>query len=348
MPSDQPNRRLAAILFADIVGYTSMMQSDEGHTMSRLKHYQKVLQKNIKKYNGEIIKNYGDGSLYLFSSVLDAVHCSKVIQETLRQVPHVPLRIGLHLGDVMYRENDVYGNDINIASRIESLGTAGSVLMSGDFLNKIKNQTEFKFHSLGKYHFKNVEEKMEVIALANEGFLIPTKSDMVGKLKKSSSPYRWVYILTALILTALITNRFINFDATHLTDEQKNKSVTILDFENKTGLNNLEHFGTMISDWLTSRLMETGEAKVISQANIKDQIQHAGIGPGSRIKMFSETGIGLVILGRYYLQNDELVIQPNIVDTETGEVIHAPSPIIGSQSNMKDLLEDFTQEILGY
>ena len=108
--STSKNRRLAAILFADIVGYTAMMQSDEGQTMSRLKYYQQILQKEVATFNGEIIKNYGDGSLCTFSSVLNAVLCAKSAQEHLQKEPKVPLRIGLHLGDVIYESNDIYGN----------------------------------------------------------------------------------------------------------------------------------------------------------------------------------------------------------------------------------------------
>ena len=95
-------RKLRAILFADIVGYTAMMQSDEGKTMSRLKHYQQILQKEVVTFKGEIIKNYGDGSLCIFSSVLDAVLCAKSVQEQLQTAPKVPLRIGLHLGCLLY------------------------------------------------------------------------------------------------------------------------------------------------------------------------------------------------------------------------------------------------------
>ena len=121
MPTNgSTNRRLAAILFADIVGYTAMMQSDEGEAVSRLARYQNVLSQKVADYNGELVKNYGDGSLSLFSSVLDAVQCAKEIQIELQEDPKVPLRIGIHLGDVIYRDDDIYGNAINISCKFQT------------------------------------------------------------------------------------------------------------------------------------------------------------------------------------------------------------------------------------
>ena len=196
-------RRLAAILFADIVGYTAMMQSDEGNTMSRLQRYQQVLKAEVSRYHGEIIKNYGDGSLCLFSSVLESVKCARAIQESLREEPTVPLRIGLHLGDVMYREDDVYGNALNISSRIESMGKAGSVLMSKDIYAKVTNQPDLKFESLGFYDFKNVKDSMEIFALANEGIAVPSEKEIGGKAKKKQNKWRSVLAMISAIFVVV-------------------------------------------------------------------------------------------------------------------------------------------------
>ena len=170
---EQPTRRLAAILFGDIAGYTLMMQQDESKALTRLAHYQQVLKVAIEDFDGEIVKNYGDGSLCLFSSVLDAVRCAQRLQEELTQEPIVPLRIGLHIGDVTYRDGDVYGDAINLASRIESFGIPGSILLSKDVYEKVKNQADFSFDELGTFTFKNVDQNIEIYAFANEGFPVP-------------------------------------------------------------------------------------------------------------------------------------------------------------------------------
>ncbi|NNF36285.1 MAG: adenylate/guanylate cyclase domain-containing protein, partial [Saprospiraceae bacterium] len=351
--TSRQDRKLVAILFADIQGYTAMMQSDESNAMSRLKRYQEVLNECVSNNQGEVIKNYGDGSLCLFSSVLDALNCAKSVQESLTLEPKVPLRIGLHLGDVTHSQGDVYGNDINIASRIESLGVAGSVLMSGEFLNKVKNQSEFKFQSLGRFHFKNVEEKIEVIALANDGFTIPAKSEMAGKLRRTSSPLRKNLALILSLVLLFLAYWYIikpgvlgNIGADTLTKAEREKRVTISVFENSTGMDDLDNFGALISDWLTSMLRETGEANVISQENL--QLNLAGIGSQSSDQLLADRGVGLHITGKIHFLDGQLVLMPKIIDTRTGEAIHTPSNIKGSPLNKEDLLEDLTQNILGY
>lgn len=188
MPSPQNSaRQLAAILFADIVGYTSLMQQNEEQTLQIIKRYQEILDKAASTHHGKVLKNYGDGSLMTFSNSLDAVTAAKEIQENARIEPTVPLRIGIHVGEFIVERGDIYGNGVNLASRIESLGIEGTILYSKNVYQKIKNHPEFKSENLGEYEFKNVEEPMQVFALANEGFPIPLRSEMHGKLKSASS-----------------------------------------------------------------------------------------------------------------------------------------------------------------
>jgi TolB-like protein len=226
--------------------------------MNKLRHYQTVLKSEVTKYKGEIIKNYGDGSLCLFSSVLDAVHCAKSLQETFRSEPIIPLRIGLHLGDVMYEENDIYSNDLNIASRIESMGISGAVLMSKNVLDKVKNQADLKFSSLGSFEFKNVEEPMEVFALANDGFPIPKREEMQGKLKQPSvkqNYLKWVALIGVLIVSIFGYN-YISNSKSPITSSMANdnKSIAVLPFKNWSGNDDLEYFCDGMTDEIIARL----------------------------------------------------------------------------------------------
>ena len=182
---NQSKRKLAAILFADIVGYTSLMQKDETIALSKIKRYQQVLDTAANQFNGQVLKNYGDGSLMTFSNSLDAIKAAIQIQEQSKAHPNVPLRIGMHIGEFIVEKGDIYGNGVNLASRIESLGIEGAVLFSKNIYQKIKSLPEFEVKSLGHFEFKNVEEPMEVFALANEGFPIPERIEMQGKLKNS-------------------------------------------------------------------------------------------------------------------------------------------------------------------
>ena len=109
------NRKLAAILFADIVGYTAMMQSKEAHAMEVLQRFQNVITSEVANNNGELIKSYGDGSLFVFNSTIDAMQCAFAMQTAFRESPKVPLRIGIHLGEVIKKEGDYFGNGINLS-----------------------------------------------------------------------------------------------------------------------------------------------------------------------------------------------------------------------------------------
>lgn len=114
-------RQLRAIMFADIVGYTAMMQDNEEHAIRNREKFSKVLNREVVVFQGRIVQGSGDGALCSFSSAIAAVNCAIAIQQDMRENPEVPLRIGIHSGDVMVDENNIYGDGVNIASRIESL-----------------------------------------------------------------------------------------------------------------------------------------------------------------------------------------------------------------------------------
>ena len=173
--------RLAAIMFTDIVGYTAMMQANRESAMAAVKHFEAVLKERIASHAGELLQTYGDGSLSVFDSASAAVQCAKEIQEGIRD--EVPLRIGIHLGEITIEGEHTFGDGVNIASRIESMGVAGSVLVSLSIRQQVKNNPQFELESLGKFAFKNVAEPLEVYGLKNEGFVLPKKAEMQGKGK---------------------------------------------------------------------------------------------------------------------------------------------------------------------
>ena len=114
-------RRLAAIMFTDIVGYTAIMQEDETRAVTLRNRHREVFELNHQKFQGKLLQYYGDGTLSIFESAIDAANCAVAIQQELQQDPIVPLRIGIHTGDIIYSEEEAIGNGVNIASRIESL-----------------------------------------------------------------------------------------------------------------------------------------------------------------------------------------------------------------------------------
>lgn len=171
-------------MFTDMVGYTRLMQKDEGLAKSLRDRHRTVLKKEVREHEGEILQYYGDGTLCIFHSSILAVKCALQIQEQLLQEPKVPLRIGLHSGDIVHDEEGIYGDGVNIASRIESLSTVGSVLFSGKIMDDIKNQKNLEVKSLGEFSLKNVGAPVEIFALTNNPLAIPEAATMIGKGKK--------------------------------------------------------------------------------------------------------------------------------------------------------------------
>lgn len=179
--TDQKNRMLAAIMFTDMVGYTALMQANENQAMLLRDKQRKVLDECVSAHAGNTIQYYGDGTLTIFGSAIEAVYCAVEIQKKLSAEPKVPLRIGIHSGDIVHNDEGIFGDGVNIASRIESLGIAGSVLISEKVFDEIKNHENLPAISLGLFELKNVKKPIEVFAIASDGLEIPSRNEIIKK-----------------------------------------------------------------------------------------------------------------------------------------------------------------------
>jgi adenylate cyclase len=199
MPNNRKHRRLAAVMFTDIVGYTALMQSDEAAANAIRERHRAVFEKNHHQFYGEILQYFGDGTLSVFQSAVEAVECAIAIQQALQNGEAVPLRIGLHLGDIVFDGTEIYGDGVNLASRIESMGVAGGILLSGKLNDELKNHPHISTQSLGRFSLKNIERPVEVFAVANAGINVPARSEMKGK---QAGPDKSVAVLPLLNMSA--------------------------------------------------------------------------------------------------------------------------------------------------
>src|SRR5688572_14145921 len=181
------HRQLSAILFTDIEGYTAIMQESEEVAISLRHRHRQIIQQEHKNFNGRIIQYYGDGTLSTFQSIIEAVKCALSMQQQFLQVPTVPVRMGLHVGDIVFKEEDIIGDGVNLASRIESLGVSGSVLISDKANDELHNHPTLKTVSVGVYPLKNIKRAVEVFALNHEGLVIPKPNSLNGKTKHIDS-----------------------------------------------------------------------------------------------------------------------------------------------------------------
>ena len=174
-------RQLTAIMFTDIQGYTAMMQHDEQAATKIRERHREIFNYTTGKYHGNIIQYFGDGTLSTFKSAIDAVQCAMEMQLAFQKAPVVPVRIGIHIGDIVITEEEIIGDSVNVASRIESLAVPGSVFISDKVYDEIKNQSSIETKSLQTFELKNVEKPIEVFAISNKGLIIPNASDVKGK-----------------------------------------------------------------------------------------------------------------------------------------------------------------------
>ena len=180
-------RQLAAILFADMTGYTALMQENEDLARLKRKRLKEVLEANIELFNGKVLQYYGDGSLSIFNSAVDCIGCSIKIQQQLQLEPKVDLRMGIHTGDVIIEEETIYGDGVNLASRIESLAVPGGIFISEKVYDEIKNHESFITREMGYFELKNVKEPVRVFAIANQGITVPTREEVKGKTKQTKN-----------------------------------------------------------------------------------------------------------------------------------------------------------------
>jgi adenylate cyclase len=170
MAEERINRKLAAILATDVVGYSRLMASDEEGTLAALKrHRQTVFEPAVAAHQGRIVKLIGDGTIVEFASVVDAVNCALSVQRSVDSLqdesspqPTIVLRIGVNLGDVIIEGDDIYGDGVNIAARLEPVAEPGGICISSIVNESIGNRIDVHFQDGGQINVKNIDRPVRV------------------------------------------------------------------------------------------------------------------------------------------------------------------------------------------
>ena len=189
-------RRLAAIVFTDIVGFTDLSSKDEEGAYNLVKKQREILKPIVEKHEGEWLKEEGDGLLLSFPSSKEAVNCSIQMQAAVKNIEDLNLRIGIHQGDIIIEDKDVFGDDVNIASRIEPFAAEGGIAVSQKIQQDLSSNPEFKFKFIDTPKLKGVQQEISVYCIISHGLPESKKSDIQAKMEPKKKYYKEILIST--------------------------------------------------------------------------------------------------------------------------------------------------------
>jgi TolB-like protein len=280
------SHQLAAILFADIVNYTAMMQEDENTALEKITRFRHVIDIIVEELEGKIIQYYGDGCLVLFNSATDAVEFAKLLQTDFNEEPKVPVRIGIHMGDVLIRDGNVFGDVVNIASRIQALSPPGGIYVSEMVYRNIANK-----------------KGMDSVFIKEEF------------LKNVKTPIRIYEVLTEYSTTVYHTGP---------NDEQvaiDENSIAVLPFVNMSSDKEQEYFSDGLTEDIITQLSKIKSFKVISRTSVTQYKKT----PKTIREIGKELGVATILEGSVQRSLKQVRITAQLINAVTDEHLWSES-----------------------
>lgn len=266
------NRHLAAIMFSDIVGYSTLMGRDEEKGIALLHKNREIQRPLIEKYYGKWIKEMGDGVLAQFDSAYNATACAIDIQQTARKEFEGSLRIGLHLGEIIVEHEDIFGDGVNIASRIESLADPGGIYLSEAIQKELQNHKDIQTGILGEVSLKNINEPVKIHYVAAENLPIPG-AEKIQRLRKETGKedaknttffkHPAFYLLIAVLVALPFAIKYWY----GVKSVRTVKAIAVLPFTNLTGNREEQYFVDMMHDAVIGELARISDLVVKSRTS---------------------------------------------------------------------------------
>jgi TolB-like protein/class 3 adenylate cyclase/cytochrome c-type biogenesis protein CcmH/NrfG len=322
-------RRLAAILAADVVGYSRLMEADEADALAALKsHRQDLIDTEIAEHHGRIVKLMGDGALVEFASVVDAVACATAIQDGMvarnEGVPEerrIVFRIGVHLGDVMVEDDDLYGDGVNVAARLEGLAEPGGICISQQALDQVETKLDLAYEDLGEQQVKNIARPVRTYRVLREGEAPPGPE--TAKRRGLSPPQvigsAFVVVLIVVGVSAGLWRPW-KPDVEPASIERmafplpEKPSIAVLPFANMSAEPEQEYF----ADGMTEDLI-TDLAKISGLFVIARNSSFSYKGKSIDVKQVArELGVKYILEGSVRRAGDQVRISTQLVDASTG------------------------------
>jgi len=319
-------RRLAAILAADIAGYSRLMHEDEPATVRDLKAHQSVVLPLIGRHGGRIIDTAGDGIMAEFPSVMGATECAVEIQTVMaernQRVPErrrMRFRIGINLGDVIHDETRIYGDGINIAARLEALAQPGGVLVSNTVYEQVRGKLPFTFEDVGERQVKNIDQPVRMYQLHVPGVVSQAGATLVGR-PTLTDRRRWIVWGLAAFLVLLgaagawwMGSPFVPSQRADSTEAPR-LSIVVLPLSNLSGDPSQDYFADGITEDLTSDLSRIAGSLVISR---NTAFTFKGKAVDAR-QIGRELGVRYVLEGSVRRMGGTVRVNAQLIDAGTG------------------------------
>jgi adenylate cyclase len=326
MMAKTEQRKLAAIMFTDMVGYSALSQRDEKLAQELLEEHRQLLREIFPRFNGREVKTIGDGFLIEFGSALEAAQCAIEIQRTLAKRNHdapaerqIQVRIGVHIGDVVHRGGDVYGDGVNIASRIESLAGAGGICVSMDVERQIRNTLEARFEKLAPTELKNISVPMDLFRIVlpwEQGAKAEGRMQKAERSGHSVPASRLALVGALLLLIAGVGWWFIHQStqarkpAAPAVDQ---KSIAVLPFENLSHDPDNAYFADGIQEEILTRLSKIADLKVISRTST----QRYKSAPENLREIAQQLGVANILEGTVQKAADQVRVNVQLINALT-------------------------------
>jgi adenylate cyclase len=326
-------RKLTAILSADVEGYSRLMDDDEEATVRTLTTYRTAISDLVQQYGGRIVDSPGDNILAEFKSVVDAVNCAAEIQRDLAErnaeLPNerkMQFRIGVNLGDVIDEKERIYGDGVNIAARIESLSEAGGICVSHSAYDQIKNKLKFGYEYLGEHKVKNIREPVKAyrVLMAPE-----FEGKLIGFDKKTSNR-GWIWVAAATVVVAVVVLGIWQFYSSRPSVKPASvenmafplpdkPSIAVLPFDNMSDDPKQEYFSDGITEEIITALSKTPKLLVIARNST-----FSYKGKAVKIKQVAEElGVRYVLEGSVRKTEGKVRITAQLIDAKTGHHLWA-------------------------
>ena len=326
-------RKLTAILSADVQGYSRLMDDDEEATVRTLTAYRTAISDLVQQYRGRVVDSPGDNILTEFKSVVDAVNCAVEIQHDLAErnaeLPDerkMQFRIGVNLGDVIDEKERIYGDGVNIAARIESLSEAGGICVSHSAYDQIKNKLKLGYEYLGEHKVKNIREPVKAYRV----LMLPEFEGKLIGFDKKASNNRWIWVAAAAVIVAVVGLGIWQFYSRRPSVEPASvenmafplpdkPSIAVLPFDNMSDDPKQEYFSDGITEEIITALSKTPKMLVIARNST-----FSYKGKAVKIKQVAEElGVRYVLEGSVRKTEGKVRITAQLIDAKTGHHLWA-------------------------